>query len=67
MQLKQAACLPACPAHFAQAWEAAGKAGVWIKIPIHKSALIPVAVGTGRFSFHHAEKVLNEYLFIQRW
>jgi hypothetical protein len=39
-----------------QAWSAQGKHGIWLKVPIALSQLIPVAVEPG-FTFHHAEKV----------
>lgn len=39
-----------------QAWASQGKKGVWLKVPLDQSHLIPVAVEPG-FTFHHAEKV----------
>jgi hypothetical protein len=42
-----------------QAWSQQGKRGIWLKVPIGLSQLIPVAVEPG-FIFHHAEKVRHK-------
>ena len=47
-------------AHSLGTWKAEGFKAVWLEIPIHKSALIPVAVGSG-FGFHHTGK---DYLML---
>ncbi|PRP85577.1 hypothetical protein PROFUN_06366 [Planoprotostelium fungivorum] len=44
-------------------WKDNNKKGVWIKIPIDRSELIPVAVSLG-FIFHHAQK---DYLMLVQW
>ena len=41
-----------------QVWEASGRRGLWLKIPIHKADLVPLAVAAG-FYFHHAERVIS--------
>jgi 8-oxo-dGTP pyrophosphatase MutT (NUDIX family) len=55
--------LPDDPATFAsvlaaslEAWRTDGKRLAWLKVPIDRSALIPVAVAHG-FTFHHANEV----------
>ncbi|CAE8718254.1 unnamed protein product, partial [Polarella glacialis] len=65
-----AACLPKDPAEFSklldqslEVWRTKGTRGVWLKIPIEKSKLIPVAVERG-FVFHHAEQ---DYVMLTRW
>ena len=44
-------------------WRAAGKRGVWLKVPAARSALIAPAMEQG-FGFHHAEP---GYLMLTRW
>eukprot|EP01122_Echinamoeba_exundans_P007215 TRINITY_DN2162_c0_g1_i2.p1 TRINITY_DN2162_c0_g1~~TRINITY_DN2162_c0_g1_i2.p1 ORF type:complete len:380 (-),score=48.66 TRINITY_DN2162_c0_g1_i2:116-1255(-) len=44
-------------------WREAGRKGVFLKIPIEKSFLIPVATELG-FAFHHARP---EYLMLTKW
>ena len=34
-------------------WAGAGKRLVWLKVPLERSALVPIAAGHG-FTFHHA-------------
>ena len=65
-----AAGLPADTAAFASAlssscvrWRDAGRRGVWLKLPLDRAALVPVAVAEG-FIFHHAEP---EHLMLARW
>ena len=41
-----------------QVWEASGRRGLWLKIPIQKADLVPLAVAAG-FYFHHAERVIS--------
>jgi hypothetical protein len=55
--------LPADPQVFAarlrrslESWSAAGTRGVWLKLGLSLSPLIPEAVDQG-FEFHHAERV----------
>ena len=44
-------------------WTAAGKRGVWLKIPISKIDFTSIAVDQG-FVMHHAEKT---YLMLTHW
>ncbi|XP_031099143.1 nudix hydrolase 8 [Ipomoea triloba] len=44
-------------------WKLKGKQGVWLKLPIEKSDLVPVAVKEG-FEYHHAEK---GYVMMTYW
>ncbi|PNH00075.1 Nudix hydrolase 8, partial [Tetrabaena socialis] len=69
-KLVAASALPADPAAFAArlraslaAWEAGGTRGVWLRLGLAQSALIPLAVAQG-FEFHHAEK---DHLMMTRW
>ncbi|GIL79367.1 hypothetical protein Vretifemale_8734 [Volvox reticuliferus] len=62
--------LPSDPRVFASrlrcsldSWTAAGTRGVWLKLGISQSSLIPEAVDQG-FEFHHAEK---DYVMMTRW
>ncbi|KAF6254177.1 NUDIX hydrolase domain-like protein [Scenedesmus sp. NREL 46B-D3] len=62
--------LPADPGTFKaaleeslQAWTKQGKRGIWLRVPIALSQLIPVAVEPG-FTFHHAEK---DYVMMTKW
>ncbi|GIL58173.1 hypothetical protein Vafri_13027 [Volvox africanus] len=62
--------LPSDPRVFASrlrcsldSWAAAGTRGVWLKLGISQSSLIPEAVDQG-FEFHHAEK---DYVMMTRW
>ncbi|KAE8702438.1 Nudix hydrolase 8 [Hibiscus syriacus] len=62
--------LPANPNVFASMlrfsvshWKAKGKKGVWLKLPIEKSDLVPVAVKEG-FEYHHAER---GYVMLTYW
>ena len=41
--------------HSLETWTSEGFKVVWIEIPIHRSELVPVAVGSG-FGFHHTGK-----------
>ena len=45
------------------AWLAADKKGVWLKLPLHAAAFVPPAVSAG-FCFHHAT---NDYIQLTRW
>ncbi|XP_073283544.1 nudix hydrolase 8-like isoform X2 [Primulina huaijiensis] len=54
--------VPSNPDVFARAlrlsvhhWKIKGKKGVWLKLPLEKSDLVPVAVKEG-FMYHHAER-----------
>jgi len=44
-------------------WIADSRKGVWLKIPLSRSVLVPVAAGLG-FEFHHAER---DYVMMTRW
>lgn len=44
-------------------WQAKGKKGVWLKLPITKSELVPIAVEEG-FEYHHAER---SYVMMTYW
>ncbi|KAL6985920.1 nudix (nucleoside diphosphate linked moiety X)-type motif 8 [Sarracenia purpurea var. burkii] len=44
-------------------WKAKGKKGVWLKLPLEKSDLVPVAVQEG-FYYHHAER---GYVMLTYW
>ncbi|KAH6790705.1 nudix hydrolase-like protein 8 [Perilla frutescens var. frutescens] len=62
--------LPSNPHVFASAlrssihhWKIKGKKGVWLKLPLEKSELVPVAVQEG-FQYHHAEK---SYVMMTFW
>ncbi|KAL8064616.1 hypothetical protein ABFX02_01G102000 [Erythranthe guttata] len=62
--------LPSNPNVFASAlrssmfhWKVKGKKGVWLKLPLERSDLVPVAVKEG-FEYHHAEK---SYVMMTRW
>lgn len=46
-----------------QYWEATGRRGIWLKLPITAAHLVPVAVERD-FEYHHAEK---EYVMLTRW
>ena len=41
-------------------WKVLGRRGIWLKIPVGKSQFITPSLELG-FSFHHAEKVINNY------
>lgn len=63
--------LPSDPAAFAAsltasvaAWRAAGKKGLWLKVPLAKAALVGAAAEAGGFIFHHAEP---DYVMMTRW
>ncbi|GBF88517.1 nudix hydrolase [Raphidocelis subcapitata] len=71
--LIDADALPSDPAVFAdalersvQAWRAAGKKGLWLKVPLSKAALVGPAADEARggFAFHHAE---TDYVMMTRW
>jgi ADP-ribose pyrophosphatase YjhB (NUDIX family) len=49
--------------HSISYWKANKRRGVWIKIPLEKSSLIPIAVKHG-FVFHHAER---DYVMLTHW
>lgn len=51
------------PAGALQAWKIAAYAGIWLKLPIARSHLIPAAVARG-FTFHHAE---SGYVMMTAW
>ncbi|KAL8091266.1 nudix hydrolase 8-like isoform X1 [Apium graveolens] len=62
--------LPSNPSVFASVlrsslsrWMLQGKKGVWLKLPLEKSELVPIAVKEG-FQYHHAER---EYLMMTYW
>lgn len=62
--------LPSNPAAFASIlrsslsyWKQKGKKGVWLRLPITKSELVPVAVQEG-FEYHHAERC---YVMMTYW
>ncbi|XP_042510888.1 nudix hydrolase 8-like [Macadamia integrifolia] len=44
-------------------WKREGKKGVWLKIPLEQSELVPIAVKQG-FQYHHAER---EYIMLTYW
>ncbi|CAF2090996.1 unnamed protein product [Brassica rapa] len=44
-------------------WRRKGKKGVWLKLPVEQSELVPVAVKQG-FEYHHAEK---GYVMLTYW
>ncbi|KAF6149926.1 hypothetical protein GIB67_008647 [Kingdonia uniflora] len=44
-------------------WQLKGKKGVWLKLPLEQSELVPIAVKEG-FQYHHAEK---EYVMLTYW
>ncbi|KXZ50193.1 hypothetical protein GPECTOR_17g830 [Gonium pectorale] len=69
-KIVSSASLPADPASFAArlrrslaAWGDAGARGVWLKLGLAQSGLIPVAAEQG-FEFHHAER---DYVMMTRW
>lgn len=62
--------LPSNPHAFAFAlrsslhhWRMKGKKGVWLKLPLERSDLVPVAVQEG-FEYHHAER---SYVMMTYW
>lgn len=62
--------LPSNPTVFAAAlrssmchWRIKGKKGVWLKLPLERSDLVPVAVQEG-FQYHHAER---SYVMMTYW
>ncbi|EFJ50039.1 hypothetical protein VOLCADRAFT_44866, partial [Volvox carteri f. nagariensis] len=62
--------LPSDPRVFAsrlrrslESWSVAGTRGVWLKLGLSQSSLIPEAVEQG-FEFHHAER---DYVMMTRW
>lgn len=44
-------------------WRSMGKKGVWLKLPLERSELVPIAVEEG-FEYHHAEP---EYVMLTYW
>ncbi|KAF5203290.1 Nudix hydrolase, partial [Thalictrum thalictroides] len=44
-------------------WISKGKKGIWLKLPIERSELVPIAVKEG-FQYHHAEQ---EYVMLTYW
>ncbi|GFS43946.1 nudix hydrolase homolog 8 [Actinidia rufa] len=44
-------------------WKTKGKKGVWLKLPLERSELVPVAV-KGGFQYHHAER---GYVMLTHW
>ncbi|XXG75788.1 hypothetical protein AAC387_Pa08g0291 [Persea americana] len=44
-------------------WRSKGKKGVWLKLPLERSELVPIAVKEG-FEYHHAER---EYIMLTYW
>lgn len=64
-------CLPAAPVEFEgalrqslTAWKAAGKRGIWLKVPASAVQLVAPAVQGHGFEFHHAEP---GYVMLTRW
>lgn len=62
--------LPANPVAFASIlraslsqWKKKGKKGVWLKLPVERSELVPIAVKEG-FEYHHAER---GYVMLTFW
>jgi len=53
-------------AHSVDTWQAQGKKGVWLKVPLSKAHLVGTAAApaTGGFRFHHAEP---DYVMMTRW
>nr|XP_009790433.1 PREDICTED: nudix hydrolase 8-like isoform X2 [Nicotiana sylvestris] len=54
--------LPSNPAKFTSVlraslahWKVKGKKGVWLKLPVDKCDLVPIAIKEG-FQYHHSEK-----------
>lgn len=44
-------------------WKNKGKKGIWLKLPVDRSELVPIAVKEG-FEYHHAER---GYLMLTYW
>ncbi|KAK9095205.1 hypothetical protein Scep_026674 [Stephania cephalantha] len=44
-------------------WRLKGKKGIWLKLPVERSELVPIAVKEG-FEYHHAER---QYLMLTYW
>ncbi|KAG7536091.1 NUDIX hydrolase domain [Arabidopsis suecica] len=44
-------------------WRRKGKKGVWLKLPVEQSELVPIAIKEG-FEYHHAEK---RYVMLTYW
>lgn len=44
-------------------WKSKGKKGIWLKLPVEKSDLVPVAIKEG-FEYHHAER---GYVMLTYW
>ncbi|KAG6501780.1 nudix hydrolase 8-like isoform X1 [Zingiber officinale] len=44
-------------------WKQKGKKGIWLKVPLGRSELVPIAVKAG-FKYHHAEQA---YLMLTYW
>ncbi|XP_077235339.1 nudix hydrolase 8-like isoform X2 [Tasmannia lanceolata] len=44
-------------------WKLQGKKGVWLKLPVERSELVPIAVKVG-FQYHHAEQ---GYVMLTYW
>eukprot|EP00262_Sarcandra_glabra_P018724 TRINITY_DN6829_c0_g2_i1.p1 TRINITY_DN6829_c0_g2~~TRINITY_DN6829_c0_g2_i1.p1 ORF type:complete len:358 (-),score=62.52 TRINITY_DN6829_c0_g2_i1:210-1283(-) len=44
-------------------WKLKGKKGVWLKLPVEQSKLVPIAVKEG-FEYHHAER---GYIMLTYW
>ncbi|KAK1272784.1 Nudix hydrolase 8 [Acorus gramineus] len=44
-------------------WKSKGRKGVWLKLPLDRSELVPIAVKEG-FKYHHAEE---EYVMMTYW
>ncbi|XP_051115029.1 nudix hydrolase 8 isoform X2 [Andrographis paniculata] len=64
------ASLPSNPSIFASVlrssifqWKIKGKKGVWLKLPLERSDLVPIAVQEG-FQYHHAERL---YVMMTYW
>ncbi|XP_057799682.1 nudix hydrolase 8-like [Salvia miltiorrhiza] len=62
--------LPSNPHVFASAlrssihhWKLKGKKGVWLKLPVERSELVPLAIQEG-FEYHHAER---SYVMMTYW
>nr|XP_010919693.1 nudix hydrolase 8 [Elaeis guineensis] len=44
-------------------WKVEGKKGIWLKLPLDRSELVPIAVKEG-FEYHHAEQT---YIMLTYW
>lgn len=44
-------------------WQAQGKHGIWLKLPLANAKLVPIAIEAG-FAYHHAE---DTHVMLTRW